>query len=352
MATLRGASSQSESPLAPVAPAAEQYTPEVKAFLMSMVAQSQRETPGTLMAAVYHYMFGVPMVARSIVQYWFSVLEELRRRSPPPHHRTPDATIDTTGEEKESPAPRGLRRVLEIVARLLHFVSTAPAAPCIRSYQVGGEHHHVVHFLPFGCAKLPDGDRLIQPANLPIPIVHADPRIVHAVCLIINNNGGFTHKEEDPVYNHVTFSCFSNNQEAQGALDKYREIFVATAIRTLIESIRHELSLIPDTQSPSSSLDTSRGAFAPSYLGAKAEAICMDTVREALAPYLKKHTAAPPTMLDRCLDYILKDSRKGWSKPNPNPATTDRTYPYVVLPTDEEIQKKFGPRHPQYQQDT
>jgi len=321
-------------------------TPEVRKLLTDMIAQSRREDPGTLMAAIYRYLFGEPMVARSVVSYWFGLLE---------------SRIALFGDFDTQSTPE------KTIATLLTYLSEAPAAPCLRSHQVGEDQHHLVYFMPFGSEKTKHaigGDtsspqplssasasgNVVQPRNLIIPIIHADPRIIHALNIIVMDHGAFTHSEEDPVHQYTTLSCFSYTKAAGQALEKYRAVFVATAIRTLMENIRAAIQ----HSARANQHDFPELVPIPTYLQAKREATLINRVLDEINKVQNAQNASPSSrrLLDACFKYVVIDQPRKWSKPDATKIRLDQprltaeqirmfSHPYGVLPTDEMLKNKF-----------
>lgn len=297
------------------------YTPEVRRLMIDMVAQSRRNDSGALMAAIYHYLFGDPENVAKIVTYWFAVL----------HSR-----VTLCGAREMEAQPE------RVLAKLLAFLSEAPAAPCVRSHQVGEDQHHLVFFMPFGCARAGEGeDPVVQPCNLMVPIVHTDPRIIHAFNTIIMDRGAFTHGEEDPVYQYVTFSCFAYTKAAGAALAKYRKVLVASAIRTLVECIRGDIM--------HSDLEGAAWCGAvPSYKQAEREALLIDRVWASV-----KAQRPQSRVLETCFKYVVLDSARKRSRVDETrvragtPLSAEQvqlfTYPYVDLPSNEAIMATFLP---------
>lgn len=345
-------------------PIRQVYTPEVCKLLTDMRIQSRRESPGALISAIYHYMFGEPSIARSIANYWFGLLE---------------SRIALFGDSETQPHPE------KTIAKLLIFLSKAPAAPCLRSHQVGEEQHHLVYFMPFGCAKVGSPVRnVIQACNLTIPIAAADPRIINAFNIILMDPGAFTHSEEDPVYHYATLSCFSYTTDARQAMERYRAVFVATMIRTLIENIRSEIQhssssgggggasknhwgqgeFTTTTTTTTSNIDSANssdgaggnGLQTPTYLQAKREAIIINRIQDAIKETKQsmpdgKCTSPWVALLDACFEHVVLNSRRALSRPDQSrvPPGSNLTpeemqmfcHPYVLLPSDAKIKARF-----------
>lgn len=319
--------------------ASEYYTPELRALMQTMrdvTAKGNR--PGPLMAAVYHYFFGDPKVCRNVMWYWFGTLH-----------------IDAVCSKNLA----AIEDAAGTVVDLLSFLSRAPAAPCIRDHRVGQDQHHLVYFMPFGCATERAQERdLIRPANLMIPIVAADPRIIQTIHVLTSSSMAFPHIETDPTYNYYTFSCFSDGKTARAALDKYRAVLLAIAVRTVVEVIRRDLrytQLYPQlARLRYAHFDNPRLRQAindaPTYVQAVAED---KRLRELRAEIVKRIEAGGEgdqalNLLLRTFDYIVNSSRTAMSMEQrasgaPGGHNRRQTHPYIILPTDGEVLRTFGP---------